>query len=72
MAYNLNFSHYLPNTEQRIERLKGVINKRPVAIILHGYSTTELEQFQRPAPGAHRGAPPRDSDGREIITVRGL
>lgn len=55
MAYDLKLSHpcYLPNTEQRIEGLKGVINKRP-------------------APGAHRGAPPRDSDGREIITVRSL
>ena len=41
---NLNFSHYLPNTEERIERLRRVINKRPVAIILHGPSLEELEE----------------------------
>lgn len=39
----LNFRHYLPDTEERIERLRRVINKRPVAIILHGASLTELE-----------------------------
>lgn len=39
----LNFSHYLPDTEARIERLRRVINKRPVAIILHGPSLKELE-----------------------------
>lgn len=39
----LNFSHYLPNTEERIERLRRVINGRPVAIILHGPSVKELE-----------------------------
>ncbi len=40
----LNFRHYLPDTEERIERLRRVINKRPVAIILHGPSVTELEE----------------------------
>lgn len=39
----LNFSHYLPNTEERIERLRRLINKRPVVIILHGPSVKELE-----------------------------
>jgi len=39
-----NFRHYLPDTEERIERLRRVINKRPVAIILHGPSVTELEE----------------------------
>jgi len=40
----MNFRHYLPTTEERIERLRRVINKRPVAIILHGPSLTELEE----------------------------
>lgn len=40
----MNFRHYLPDTEERIERLRQVINKRPVAIILHGHSATELEE----------------------------
>ena len=40
----LNFRHYLPDTEKRIERLRRVINKRPVAIILHGPSLYELEE----------------------------
>jgi hypothetical protein len=40
----LNFKHYLPDTDKRIERLRQVINKRPVAIILHGPSITELER----------------------------
>ena len=40
----LNFRHYLPDTEGRIDRLRRVINKRPVAIILHGPSVTELEE----------------------------
>jgi len=39
----MNFRHYLPDTGERIERLRGVINKRPVAIILQGASVTELE-----------------------------
>lgn len=39
----LNFSHYLPHTEERIERLRRLINKRPVVIILHGPSVKELE-----------------------------
>ena len=39
----LNFRHYLPDTEERIERLRRVINKRPVGIILHGASIAELE-----------------------------
>ncbi len=34
------------------------------------YGNIEIpEEFQKPAPGAHQGAPPRDSDGRDIITV---
>lgn len=40
----MNFRHYLPDTEERIERLRRVIDKRPVAIILHGSSATELEE----------------------------
>ncbi len=40
----LNFKHYLPDTEERIERLRRVINKRLVAIILPGLSVTELEE----------------------------
>ena len=43
-VYPLNFTHYLPDTEERIERLRRVINKRPVVIILHGPSATELEE----------------------------
>lgn len=43
-VHNLNFKHYLPDTERRIERLRQLINKRPVAIILHGPSVKELEQ----------------------------
>ena len=39
----MNFRHYLPDTEERIERLRRVINKRPVAIILQGASARELE-----------------------------
>ena len=39
----LNFRHYLPATEARIERLRRVVNKRPVAIILHGPSVKALE-----------------------------
>lgn len=40
----MNFRHYLPNTEERIKRLRKVINKRPVVIILPGSSVRELEQ----------------------------
>ncbi|PIR72383.1 MAG: hypothetical protein COU42_01390 [Candidatus Nealsonbacteria bacterium CG10_big_fil_rev_8_21_14_0_10_36_24] len=40
----MDFSHYLPNTKERIERLRKVINKRPVVIILPGSSVRELEQ----------------------------
>ena len=40
----MNFRHYLPDTKERIERLRRVINKRPVAIILPGSSVTELEE----------------------------
>lgn len=37
------------------------------------YGNLEIpEEFQKPAPGAHRGAPPRESDDRDIITVRRL
>ena len=43
-VYPLNFTHYLPDTEERIERLRRVINKRPVAIILLGSSAAELEE----------------------------
>lgn len=39
----LNYRQYLPDTEERIERLRRMINKRPVAIILRGASVTELE-----------------------------
>jgi len=39
----MNFSHYLPDTEERIERLRAVINKRPVGIVLYGASVAELE-----------------------------
>ncbi|MFC1988626.1 hypothetical protein ACFLVJ_02200 [Chloroflexota bacterium] len=41
---SLNFSHYLQNTEGRIERLRRIINKRPVAILLRGPSIAELEE----------------------------
>ncbi len=41
---HLNFSHYLPDTEERIEKLRRLINERPVAIILHGPSLKELEE----------------------------
>ncbi len=40
----MDFSHYLPSTEQRIQRLRGLIAGRPVAIIVQGYSATELEE----------------------------
>lgn len=40
----MNFKHYLSDTEERIERLRKLINKRPVAIILPGFSARELEQ----------------------------
>ena len=43
-VYPLDFTSYLPDTEERIERLRRVINKRPVAIILRGPSLTELEE----------------------------
>lgn len=42
--YEMDFTHYLPLTVERIEKLRRVINKRPVAIILHGPSLTELEE----------------------------
>ena len=38
-----DFSHYLPDTEKRIERLRLLVNKRPLVIILHGPSVQELE-----------------------------
>lgn len=40
----MNLAHYLPNTEKRIETLRKIINGRPVAIILQGFSTGELEE----------------------------
>lgn len=43
-AGKINFRHYLPNTEARIERLRRVINARPVAILLPGPSIGELER----------------------------
>ncbi|GEM_PF-5136906 len=36
-------ARYLPDTAERIERLRRLINGRPVAIILHGASVQELE-----------------------------
>jgi len=37
------------------------------------YGDIEIpEEFQSEAPGTHRGAPPRDYDGRDIITVNWL
>lgn len=39
----MNFTHYLPDTEKRIETLRQVINQRTVAIVLQGFSVTELE-----------------------------
>lgn len=44
MSYLLNYTHYLPDTEKRIERLKKIINGRPVAILLPGPSILELER----------------------------
>ncbi len=40
----LDFKHYLPNTEERIERLKKIIHGRPVALLLPGPSILELER----------------------------
>jgi hypothetical protein len=40
----MNFTHYLPDTEERIKRLRRLINKRTVVILLHGVSIKELEQ----------------------------
>lgn len=42
----MNFTHstYLPNSEERLNRLRGIISKRPAAIILQGFSATELER----------------------------
>lgn len=39
----MDFSHYLPNTEARIKKLRDIINERPVAILTLGASLTELE-----------------------------
>jgi len=39
-----NFKHYLPDTDKRIERLRRLVNKRPVVIILDGPSVQELEK----------------------------
>lgn len=39
----MNLTHYLPNTEERIERLQEIIAGRPVAIVLQGFSARELE-----------------------------
>lgn len=44
MQDNINLTHYLPDTEKRIEKLRGIIKGRPVAIILQGFSTRELEE----------------------------
>lgn len=43
-VYPMNFKRYLSGTEERIERLRKVINKRPVAIILPGFSVRELKE----------------------------
>jgi hypothetical protein len=40
----VNLAHYLPKTEERIERLRQIIKGRPVAIILQGFSARELEE----------------------------
>lgn len=40
----MNLTHYLPDTEKRIEKLRGIIGGRPVAIILQGFSARELEE----------------------------
>ncbi len=39
----MDFSHYLPDTEKRIERLRSLVNKRSVVILLPGGSIAELE-----------------------------
>ncbi|MFC1933569.1 hypothetical protein ACFLXX_00245 [Chloroflexota bacterium] len=41
---SLDFTHYLPYTEERIEKLRQVINGRPVAILLQGPSIIQLEE----------------------------
>ena len=40
----MNFSHYLPHSEENIDRLRCIINHRPVAIVLHGPSLSEFEE----------------------------
>jgi len=39
----LNFSQYHPDTEKRIEKLRLLVNKRPVVILLPGGSIAELQ-----------------------------
>lgn len=40
---NFTLKDYLPNSEQRIERLRKIVNGRPVAILAAGPSISELE-----------------------------
>lgn len=40
----MNFTHYLPNTEKRLNKLRRIINQRTVAILVHGVSIAELEK----------------------------
>ncbi len=48
------------------ERLNDIFYK----FVDYVYGNIEIpEQFRKPAPGSHREAPARDSDGRDIITV---
>ncbi|OGN00830.1 MAG: hypothetical protein A3B91_02505 [Candidatus Yanofskybacteria bacterium RIFCSPHIGHO2_02_FULL_41_29] len=44
MTINFNSPNYLPNSEQRLEHLRRIINGRPVAILVAGPSISELEE----------------------------
>jgi hypothetical protein len=39
----VNLTHYLPNTGERIERLRQIVAGRSVAVVLQGFSARELE-----------------------------
>ena len=41
----MNFSHYLPDTEQRIERLRNLIGGRSLLILLPGPSIKQLTDY---------------------------
>lgn len=41
---NFTSKEYLPNTEERIEHLREIIDERPVAILAAGPSIKELEE----------------------------